>query len=302
MYDERGAADGCCAQRRLEQPLYDDAPESGPPYTLVDREGKPTFVGFQSLCATANVFKFPANLTLEDVDASTTTAADGKKHWRETMNALGRADGALVRPDVSVEAGALVAVKDYAVAAASLAEVGWTGVGAGNLPMQEVAYDDWTRIANIKDNNAELACRFVCFQKGIRDLLVVYAPMQPTEGSDAATTAAMVSAIHVDDGCRCGPRPLQARQVAVPTGTPGKCELQSRQINAYACDRLGFSWSEAEASEALDATSGPAADGTVDCVARESTIHRAVSGYNRVSLVWGHAVSDGWASLTRTKL
>jgi len=43
---------------------------------------------------------------------------------------------ALVRPAVSVEQGALVAVKDYAVAAASLAEVGWTAVGAGNLPMQ----------------------------------------------------------------------------------------------------------------------------------------------------------------------
>jgi len=113
--------------------------ESGPPCTLIDRNNKPTYFGFQALRVTANGCKFTANLTLEDVDASKPTAADAKKHWRETMSALGRADGLLVRPDVLVEQGSLVAVKNYAVVWASLAEVGWAGVGSGNVPMEAIA-------------------------------------------------------------------------------------------------------------------------------------------------------------------
>jgi len=131
--------------------------------------------------------------------------------------------------------------------------------------------------------NGEFARGFSSFQKGISDLLVVYALTQPTADNDAATSAAMVSAILVADGCRRGPRPTRTRQEAVPTGTPGKCELHSRQINAYACDLMGSFWCEAEASAAYDATSDSVADGTVDCVARESTIQRAVSGYKPVS-------------------
>lgn len=113
--------------------------ESGPPCTLVERNNKPMYVGFQALRVTADGCKFTANLTLEDVDASTPTAADAKNHWRETLSALGRADGLLVRQDVLVEQGSLVAVKNYAVASASLAEVGWTGFGSGNMPMEAIA-------------------------------------------------------------------------------------------------------------------------------------------------------------------
>lgn len=101
---------------------------------------------------------------MADVDADCRSAgSDAEDGWRETMTACGLSVGSLVRPDVSIEQGALLGVKDYAVASSSLAEGIWAGIGSGNLPIQAVAHDSWVRVENIKDHQAELARRFVSF-------------------------------------------------------------------------------------------------------------------------------------------
>lgn len=117
---------------------------------------------------------------MADVDADCRSAgSDAEDGWRETMTACGLSVGSLVRPDVSIEQGALLGVKDYAVASSSLAEGIWAGIGSGNLPIQAVAHDSWVRVENIKDHQAELARRFVSFTKAIDDLVVMEALPQP---------------------------------------------------------------------------------------------------------------------------
>lgn len=252
----------------------------GPPCTLVDRSGTPTYVGFQAIRVTANGFKFSADLTVDDVDADTRNAgADAEKGWRETMTALGLSSGTLVRPDVSIEGGALVGVKEYAVASSSLAEAGWTGVGSGNLPMQAVAYDSWTRVENIKDGNAELARGFMSFNEVIDDMMVMYALTQHDEVETKAT-AAFMSAISLADGCQCSLKAAEARKVALPVaGSEGRCIIKTRSISAAVCDFIGEQWCETSAQQVYVQTSEAAADGTVGCDARPSTIHKVVSAY-----------------------
>jgi len=206
---------------------------SGAPCTLQDLNGVPTYVGFQAIRVTANGFKFTADLTLEDVDANTKPAADGPKGWRETMSSLALSDGSLVRPDVSVAPGALVAVKDYAIASSSLAEAGWTGVGAGAIPMQGISYDNWTRIENIGSGNAEPARGFLSYTQGIDDLLVFYGLTQPEAGNPSAGSAAFMSAIEIPAGCQCASGAAGERQVVLPTETVGRCTLKSRPVTPY---------------------------------------------------------------------
>lgn len=257
----------------------------GPPCVLADRSGTPTYVGFQAIRVTANGFKFSADLTLEDVDADTRNpGSDAEKGWRETMTALGLSSGALVRPDVSVEAGALVGVKDYAVDSLSLAQAGWKGVGSGDLPMQAVAYDSWTRVENIKDDNAELARGFVSFNEAIDDLMVMYALTQPDAVDATKPTAAFMSAIDVADGCQCTTKAAEARKVALPVaGSPGRCVIKTRSVSASVCDFRGNQWCETLAQQSYVQTSAAAGDGTVGCEARPSTIHKVVSSYSPVA-------------------
>ncbi|OSX70289.1 hypothetical protein BU14_0816s0009 [Porphyra umbilicalis] len=252
--------------------------KSGAPCTLQDRNGVPTYVGFQAIRITANGFKFNCDLTLEDVDANTKPAADGPKGWRETMSSLALSDGSLVRPNVSVAPGALVAVKDYAIASSSLAEAGWTGVGAGAIPMQGVSYDDWTRIENIGSDNAELARGFVSYTQGIDDLLVFYGLTQPEAGNPTAGTAAFMSAIEIPAGCQCASGATGGRQVVLPTETAGRCTLKSRSVTPYGCDMLGDKWCQTADIQTWAQTS-PVSGGTCACVAQDSMVHRVVSPY-----------------------
>lgn len=252
----------------------------GPPCTLQDRSGTPTYVGFQAIRVVANGFKFTADLTVEDVDANTKPASEGANGWRETMSALGLSDGSLVRPELSVAKDALVGVKDYAIASTSLAEAGWNSVGAGNLPMQGVSYDSWTRIENIGGSNAELARGFVTFKEGIDDMLVFYGLTQPEAGRNDAGTAAFMSAIEVADGCQCSSGSSQTRQVALPTSDPGRCVIKSRSVTPYGCDMMGKQWCETEQVNMYAATSAVGGDGTCSCESRDSTVQRAVSAYS----------------------
>jgi len=238
----------------------------------------PTYVGFQAIRVTANGFKFTADLTLEDVDANTKPAADGPKGWRETMSSLALSDGSLVRPDVSVAPGALVAVKDYAIASSSLAEAGWTGVGTGAISMQGISYDNWTRIENIGSGNAELARGFLSYTQGIDDVLVFYGLTQPEAGNPSAGSAAFMSAIEIPAGCQCASGAAGERRVVLPTETVGRCTLKSRPVTPYGCDMLGNQWCQTAEIQTWMQTS-PMSGGTCACAAQDNFVHRVVSDY-----------------------
>lgn len=217
---------------------------------------------------------------VEDVDADTRTAgADAQLAWRQTMAALGLPSGALVRLDLSTETGALVSVKEYAIDSLSLAKAGWTGVGSGCLPMQAVAYDSWTRVENIKADNAELARGFVSFNEVIDDMMVMYVLTQP-DVVDTKPTSAFLSAIEVADGCQCSSTAAKARTVAQPVlGSEGRCVIKTRSVSAAVCDFIGDQWCEMAAQHKYVQSSGAAIDGTVGCDARPSTVHKVVSAY-----------------------
>jgi len=71
---------------------------NGPTCTLRDVAGVPTYVGFQAIRIKISGGTMVPSLTFEDVDATTKKASQAKDGWRETMTALGRNGGQIVKP------------------------------------------------------------------------------------------------------------------------------------------------------------------------------------------------------------
>ncbi|KAK1868014.1 hypothetical protein I4F81_010511 [Pyropia yezoensis] len=265
---------------------------TGPPCVVARRGGggggggSPTVVGAQAIRVVANGWTFAApSLTVEDVDANGKAPEDASSGWRDTITAVGVADGKLVRPAVSVAPDALVGVTDGAVAASTLAEAGLpagSGGGSGDaVALQSVAYASWSRVENVGPDDAALGRGVFSFGAPLSELLVLYSLAQAEAADDRIITGAYVSGVEVPDGCQCAAGPPEQRRQLVPGAVAGECHFVTREVTPVACDLRGDQWCESRSSSRWVATAGEGSGG-VGCSSRKSTVQRVVTSYKPV--------------------
>lgn len=254
---------------------------TGPPCVVHRREpnGKPTVVGAQAIRVVANGWQFTAPaLTVEDVDANTKPPAEAKSGWRDTITALGVAEGAVVLPSVSVEADALVGVTDGAVAASTLAEAGVPAGGGDAMALQSVAYASWSDVRNLGTKEKALGRGVFSFGAPLSELLVLYSLAQAEAADDRVITGAYVSGVEVPDGCQCAKGKSETRRVLVPRPGTGECNNVTRTVTPVSCDMQGDQWCETRSSIQWFSKGG----GGGACESHRTTIQRVVASYKPV--------------------
>eukprot|EP00168_Porphyra_purpurea_P012020 TRINITY_DN3119_c0_g1_i1.p1 TRINITY_DN3119_c0_g1~~TRINITY_DN3119_c0_g1_i1.p1 ORF type:complete len:427 (-),score=112.80 TRINITY_DN3119_c0_g1_i1:216-1496(-) len=190
-----GDTTGTAYSKRQAWTRMSQAP-NGPSCTLRDVSGVPTYVGFQAIRIRISGGTMVPSLRLEDVDAMNRKASEAEDGWRETMTALGRSSGRIVKPQLSTSSKGMTRVFTYQMAGSSLKEVGW-----GKQPdvaLEGVSYASWTTIKNSPYERADMARGSAVFTEPIDDLVVVYALAQ-ADKNKGAKTGAYVSALTV--GC-----------------------------------------------------------------------------------------------------